>query len=75
MAILVGAAVPVVREVVTSAVLANAHSGAGAAKAVANSLAPRTGYGIHALRARRVQFVNRTETKGLVSVFEIPLFS
>lgn len=62
----------VVREVVTSAVLANAHSGAASsspsfAKAGA-SIVGRNGWmrDGNPLR-RRAQFSNRTETKGLVS--------
>lgn len=69
---ILGATVPVVREVVTSAVLANAHSGAGTsspsfAKPGA-SWVGRTGWmrDASALR-RRVLSVNRTEIKSLVS--------
>lgn len=67
---ILGATVPVVREVVTSAVLANAHSGAGTsspsfAKPGA-SWVGRTGWmrDASALR-RRVLSVNRTEIKSL----------
>jgi quinolinate synthase len=66
MAILVGAAaVPVVREVVTSTVLANAHSGALKNGA---SLVGRAGWmrdGLHSLRGRRAHFMDRTEIKSL----------
>lgn len=75
MAILVGAAaLPVVREVVTSTVLANAHSGALKTGA---SLVGRAGWmrdGLHALRGRRAQFIDRAEIKSLVSVLGIALF-
>jgi len=75
----------VVREVVTSTVLANAHSGAAGVSSPASfakagaSLVGRSGctrefnYGNALLRRRPAQFVNRTETKGLVSA-RFPVF-
>jgi hypothetical protein len=67
---IVGATVPVVREVVTSTVLANAHSGAGSSSPSFAKPSPawvgRSGPFANSLR-RRVLFVNRAETKSLVS--------
>ncbi|KAG0601934.1 hypothetical protein M758_11G149000 [Ceratodon purpureus] len=69
MAIL-GATLPVVREVVTSTVLANAHSGVGTSFAKPGAAwVGRTGWmrDGNALR-RRVLFVNRTEVKALGAI-------
>lgn len=74
MATILGASMPVVREVVTSTVLANAHSGAGALASYAkssSSVVLRTSWirevGVGDALRRRAKFYNRTEVKGLVS--------
>lgn len=75
MATILGASMPVVREVVTSTVLANAHSGAGALASYAkssSSVVLRTSWirevGVGDALRRRAKFYNRTEVKGLVTL-------